>query len=300
MPLPFNRQLKVILGQEGVPGSQIGPPGWLYTENRIRFRVDMTTGGDPHKAKIEVWNPNRLTTAVLDGPLPFVQLWVAHGDVTLPAVPGIPRLIFAGKPSRDGVKIEKTGTDRVLTIDAKDGQYHYSRASVSFTSLAPVSYSAILAAACAQGLIPIGGIILAPDTIQTQGFAYSGSFRKLADQIAETTGSDWYIDNGLFYMVSRGVPRPGIAPVISSELGTLIGEPRKKDRGGIEVTALLTANMRPGMPFVVQAELPSTGPVPQLPGPPLTYVAKDVTMEGDNGWESPFYMTIRGKLPGVP
>jgi hypothetical protein len=280
----FGRRVVLSIGQAGVAGLALA-------DLRVAFRVSMSRGGNPHTASIRVWNPNPVTLALLEnGPLPTVSLAVGYGDPLLPGGgPGIPRLIFLGEVVRDGLTIGREGPDRIAEIEAQDSPGAYQLGRVALTFPTSVSLSAVVAAVVAQLLLPVGTIAVVPDVVLTQGGTFAGAARDVLDRIAASVNGDWWISDGVFFFVSpRGAPAPGLAPLFSSIQGNLIGTPKKKDRGAVEVKALLDASLRPGVPFVLESLF--------LKG---TYTASDVEFVGDSGFDTPFYVRATGELPGA-
>jgi hypothetical protein len=281
MPGVFERHVTVAIGQAGVAGVAL-------SKLRIAFLVNMNRGSNPHTASIRIWNPNPLTLALLEGPLPTVGLKVGYGDAQIPGGGVvIERSIFLGEVVKNGLQVEREGRDRIATIDASDTPSAYQSIRIALTFPTSITMSAVVASIAGHLLLPIGSIVVAPDVVLTQGGVFSGSARDILDRIAQSTNSDWWISDGVFFFGPKGAPVPSVAPVFSSLNGNLIGTPIKKDRGSIEVKALLDASMRPGSSFVVSSR--------SING---TYVASDVEFVGDSGYDTPFYVRITGKLPG--
>jgi len=278
----FGRRVELSLGQAGATGLKLA-------DLRVAFRVTMSKGRNPHDAEIRVYNPNPLSLALLEeGPLPTVRLAVGYGDPLLPGGgPGIPRQIFLGEVVRDGLRNERAGPDRIVEITAQDTPGAYQLGRVALTFPTSVTMSAVVAAIAAQLRLPVGVISVLPDVTLSQGGTFNGGARDVLDRIAASVNGDWWISDGVFYFTPSGAPVPGVAPLFSSIQGNLIGVPIKKDRGGVEILGLLDADMRPGGLFVVQSNAVNG-----------TYIATDVTFQGDSGFDQPFYVRVVGRLPG--
>jgi hypothetical protein len=159
---------------------------------------------------------------------------------------------------------------------------------VDLAFVVPTAMSVVVAAVAAQLALPIGLITVAPDVVLPNGGHFSGQARDVLDRIASSVNAAWWISDGVFFFAPRTTALPLPAPIISSILGNMIGAPKRKDRGGVEVRALLDATLRPGGTFVVVAD--------ELSG---TYIASDVIFEGDSGFDKQFYVTVTGRLPGA-
>jgi len=190
---------------------------------------------------------------------------------------------------RDGLRVERSGVDRIAEITAKDtpGAYQLGRVSLTFPS--PVTHSAVVAMIAGQLGLVVGGIMIPADVTLAQGGTFFGAATQFLDRIAATTNCDWWISDGVFFFVGKGAPAPGAsAPVFSSLAGNLIGTPIKRDRGKVEVKALLDATMRPGLTFSVVSE--------SIKG---SFIADSVEFTGDSGYDQPFYVRVIGRPPGT-
>lgn len=280
MPL-FGRQVTVTMGQAGAQGVAL-------SGLRVSFRVEMSQSSVPHGAKIRLWNPNPASIALLEsGPLPTVQLAVGYADPLQPSPTAIPRLIFTGDVVENGLTVQKQGPDRIVEIEAQDGGTAYQTARINVSFATPTTISAVVAAVAAQLQLPIGLIQVVPDLTLPNGGVFSGQARDVLDRLAATVGGAWWISDGVLFFAPTATPLALPVPTFSSTLGNLIGSPKKKDRGGVEVRALLDASLRPGGSFLLVSTT--------IGG---TYIASDVIFEGDSGFAAPFYVTTVGRLAG--
>ncbi len=276
----FGRVVVVELGQEGETGKR-------FVGLRTSFRVVHTRAASPNTLSMSMWNPNPITLALLDGPSPSVRLLVGYADAVAPDEPVVPRLIFTGQPVKNGRTVEKTGTDRILRIEAQDGGRQYREGRLDITIATPTTLSAVVALAGAVMGIPLGTVTLVPDVALTQGFVASGSARDVLDRIVLGANADWMIRDGVLHVIPVGAAVPGLAPLFSSETGTLIGQPIKRERGKVEIRALLNPALRPGSPFRVVSR--------SVKG---NFIAGDVVFVGDSGFDRPFYIeTIGSPIP---
>ncbi len=276
----FGRRVELSFGQAGQTGIAL-------PDLRTSFLVKMNKGSNAHSASIQLYNPSDISIAALEaGIRPTVQLKVGYGDPELPdGGLGLPRTIFIGEIVKDGLRIEREGTDRIVSIEAQDTPGAYQLARVALTFATPVNMTTVVTAIASSLAIPVGTILLgAGDVTLTQGGTFTGAARDVLDRIAATVNGRWWISDGVFNFLPDGVPLPGTAPQFSATTGNLVGIPIKKDRGGIEIKGLLDASMRPGLPFVVQST--------KING---TYIATDVEFIGDSGFDTPFYVRVIGK-----
>ena len=115
------------------------------------------------------------------------------------------------------------------------------------------------------------------------GLTLSGPSRDIMDNLAESVGADWYINDGAIQFTDQGEPATLTGPLFSVSNGNLIGSPSPKEDGVLQIVSLLDPSIRPGAAYAVESE--------QYSG---DYTARDVTFAGDSGYETPFYVTIIG------
>jgi hypothetical protein len=267
----FGRKVRLEFGTPGTTGK-------AFDDLRIGFRVDMSRESTPNKARIVAYNFNADSVALLQKPDAVIRLLVGYD---------VPRLIFEGNPIKHGVRQTHDGPDRILAIEAQDGGRAYQHARVDVSYAAQTSYRKVFdAVALATGL-PLGTVQV-PDGTFAQGLVLAGTARGALDTLAAATGCHWFIRDGVLHFLDADGDTGETAPVFSAKTGNLIGSPVPTD-DGLEVRALLDPSVRPGRKFKVEAR-EHTG----------VYVARDVTFEGDNGYETPFYVTTTGKayVPG--
>jgi hypothetical protein len=246
---------------------------------RVAFRVEMSRESVPNKARIVVWNLAPDSIATLQRPGAVVQLLVGYD---------IPRLIFQGNPVKNGVRLERQGPDRTLTIEAQDGGAAYQSARVNLT-FAPQTTSAQVFAALVAALGLPTGVVVVPPVVFPSGLTIAGTARDALDTLARATASHWYVRDGVLFYLPADAATPEAAVAFSAAAGTLIGSPTPSDKG-LEVKGLLDPAVRPGRPFVVESA--------QFRG---LYIARDVVFEGDSGYDLPFYVTATGRPPpGTP
>lgn len=265
MPI-FGRQVALIIGQEGGEGKS-------FSGFRVSFDVKSSTSSTPNKAVIEAYNLNAATLAMVQAPRAVVEVWAGYD---------VPRLIFRGNPTKDGVRREWRGRDSVLHIEAQDGGRAYKEARVNVAFSTPTTLEQVFDAVAAQLGLPLGTVRVPSGVTFPQGITLAGPAREVLDRLAASNVSEWYIRDGALQFLGAGDNTGEQAIVFSAEAGNLVGSPSPKDKG-IEVTGLLAPSLRPGKVFKVESR-DYTG----------FYTATDVTFRGDSGWEKPFYVVATG------
>lgn len=273
----FDRVVRIELGQPGSTGRSIDGL-------RIRFKVKFSKAPEPNTAAIDVYNPSAQTVSAARAGGAVFRLLAGYNGIS--GQPGTVRQVFKGTAVKNGIKVTKSGVDRILHIEAQDGGDVYRLANISLSISTEVTALDLLDAVLADLEIPRGLVSAPVDARWPQGITFQGRSRDLLDRIATTQNADWFIRDGAFYLMPRGTATTETAPVYSVKRRTLIGSPVQRDHGQVEVVALLDPGMRPGRQYVVESL------TDEING---TYVAGDVRMEGDSGYESAFYTTIQGR-----
>lgn len=267
----FGRRVVLQLGTAGGAGREI-------TDLRIGFSVTMSDSSEPNKGKVEVYNVGAWALAQMQAADAVVRLSVGYDSDG-----GVPRLIFQGNPIKGGVKLDRSGTDRILSIEAQDGGRAYTSSHVS-ESYATATTSAQLFNALAEAMgLPLGNVdAVAGGVSFPHGLALTGRAADQLDRVAAMSRAKWGIRDGALQVWASGGSTGETAVVFSAATGNLIGSPAVTDKG-VEITGLLAPTLRPGKPFrVVSADVNGD------------YVATDVEFKGDSGWASDFYVVAKG------
>jgi len=262
----FGRNVEIQFGRPGVVGKS-------HKDLRISFDVHMTRTAEPNTAAIQVYNLNDQSIAELQQKDVVVRLFAGYD---------IPKLVFEGNPIIGGIRPESGAVDRVLTIEAKDGgkAYRSARLEASFATQTSIR-QVFNAAATAMGL-PVG-VVQLPEGIRfPNGLTFSGPAREVLDRVANIADADWFIRDGAIVMLGKDSHTGEFAPVFSAKEKNLIGSPVITDTG-VDIVGLLDPSVRPGRKFRVRSR--------DVNG---DFIASDVQFVGDAGWDTPFYVKIKG------
>jgi len=244
---------------------------------RVSFAVTKTLKGEPNKATISVYglDPDTYQRLQARGRDLVVSLYAGHE---------IPGLVFRGNPVKDGVEYRLDSPERVLLIEAKDGYRAYSRARVKGSFSGEILVKDVVEKAAAQLGLPVSLIDVPGDMRLTQGLHMRGPAHRILDRLAQSTGSDWSIQNGTFQFLPKSKVRRNSGPLYSPDapLSNLIKRPVKKE-SGVELTVMLEPSLIPGDRFEIR-----DGEIPMFDG---VYKVKAVKHTGDN-WDQVFYTEI--------
>lgn len=249
----FDRSYSLRIGPSGLPGRE-------WTDLRVTFSVERSTGGKPNKAKVELTNPDKVSMRIIQATGAKLILHAGYGP--------FPSLIFDGDISPRGVVVEKTGPDRVVSIEAGDGEFAWATARFDYHFVGG-SNQAILArllSVTGWGLAPGDPL---PPVVYSNGVSFFGPARKAIKTLAEDAGVEFSIQDGnVLFLLPGSTTKDGVV-VLSPETG-LIGSP-KVSKKGLNVESLLNPGIRPGRLLSVVSET-ATG----------FYRARKVTHAGDS------------------
>lgn len=232
----FARQIRVEIGPPGRPGR-------AYNDLRVDFRVDHTSDPEPSSAKIEIYNLADESVAMAEQPDSVVRLLAGYD--------GAPRLLFTGNPIKGGVRLERRGPDKVLSIEAQDGGRAYQTGHIALARAGEIAARSLILDAATQMGLPVARLTLGASKTM-RDYAYSGPARQMLDELTRSTGSEWSIVDGTLVVSPIGRAAPEIAIVFSTGNGNLVGSPSPTDEG-VEITGLLEPSMRPRRRFIVQS-----------------------------------------------
>ncbi len=264
----FGRQIKVVLGRSGAGGREI-------TDLRMAAKIELSRTSTPNPSRVQIWNPRQDTVESMQRPDSVIEVYAGYSS---------PILIARGNPIKDGVTEEKSGPTRILTIEFSDGGQAFAAARVNRTFAANATLQQIFTE-CTNALgLPLGAATVDLSTRLPYGFTATGQASTVMDKIVNSIGANWFIRDGVVQIVPVGESTGEPAVLFASRLKNLIGEPRKKSGGKIEITALVNPGIRPGKPFRVESRDVNRD-----------YIADDVTFMVDNWQGGDFIVRIVGR-----
>ena len=208
----WKRVANVIIGKSG--------SGLLVSDNRIKFEINKTVDAIPNSATILIYNLNSDNETRIRDEFTEVILNAGYADA--------PKLAFRG--SIINVSRFRDGNDRVVEIQAGDGDRDYRLSTVQATLAAGTKNAQIIDRVIGSFSSTIRGAMQIPDVARIRGKVISGNSRDVMDALAQETGSHWSIQDGELQVISVSDVKPGIAVVVNSETG-MLGAPEWNDRG---------------------------------------------------------------------
>ena len=223
-----------------------GPPssqGKRFEASRISFKVKRTSDGKPNKCSIQLYNPNPDTVTLVQDRRAIVRLFGGYDFAWQ---------LFQGNPIKDGVSIERSGPDRILSIEAQDGKHGLSkRINLNFST--NTKLSDVLQAVSEQSGLGLGFVADLEDVDLPYGIHMDGSPKEVLERLATMSDAEFSVQDGAIQVVKTANDTGEPAVLLSVKNGNLLKVARK-DKGRITATALLNGTIRPGRRFVVQSE----------------------------------------------
>lgn len=267
----MSQYLRQVEVQFGRPGEE----GVAFRGLRVNFDVELTRDSSPNSGVIRVYGLGEDGVAFAQRDETVVRLRVGYDQ---------PYLLFQGNPVDGGVKLSAEGTERVLSVEAQEGGFALKRTPISLSYSEKISLEAVARDVAEEMGLALGAFRFPEGELRIiNGRVFNGQAGRILDQITESTGSDWSIQQGALQVLPEGEDTGRQALKFSADNGNLIGSPRPKDEG-VEVKGLIAPSLRPGDRFVVDSR--------QTNG---IYRARDVRHHGDSGYQRPFYTTVTAR-----
>ena len=275
-----NRIVQVEIGKQG-------GEGLLLTNHRIDFTILYSSAsGEPPKSTVKIYNPPPGLVQDLrsDGDN-FLRLSAGYGGTASP--------IFAGRPVRTGLKMSQTGADWVLEVKALSGGDAYRSARVSESLGGSASFKGLVQDVIEGAGLAVGTLDLEQAPRDVPRMVFEGSSFRLLERLATLARCEIEFDGTTVHFLQSGVGIPEgteSVPVLSSENGTLIGQPVETEKG-LTVRGLMLPDMRVGRRFQVKYFDPYAGEKVTV-----VMIAKEVQFKGST-WTNDFYVDLIGHTP---
>lgn len=227
---------------------------------RVAFEIERSVRPTPGKAVVRIWNLARDHQAQIEQ--------AAGGQVVIEAghrsARGLVQL-FRGELVRarggdQALRSTRDGLDVVTRIEARDGGRAYQGARISQSFEPGVSVATVLRA-CADSLgVGEGNLrdalaaqLEAGGDRYPEGTILSGQAAHELTRILDGLGMRWSVQHGALQVLRVGRAMPAQAVRLTPGTG-LVGSPEVGTRGRVKVRALLSADIAPGRPVVLESE----------------------------------------------
>lgn len=220
----------------------------VITNLRISFEVTKSTRSYPNIARIDIYNPNQETIALIDNEDPLIVLSAGYENNV--------GLIFRGR--KRNTFINKQSEDRVITIYAADGGKDWEDAIYNKTATENLKLKDIVLELFNSfnetGDVTIGsieGIDIPADKLLGQSL--SGSSKDILDMLAQDYGFQWSIQDGELVLTEDNQPLTSLESVLVSQSTGMIGSPTVTEIGA-DINSLMNPNLLPNRLFTIQSE----------------------------------------------
>ncbi len=222
------RRYQLIVGAQG---SGLSIDNLSQAGLRLQFEITKSLMKEPNQAKITIFNLNDDHVS---------QIEDEYTDVVFSAgYDGNVKLIYSGNTQY--VSHYRDGLDMLTELVCGDGDRGFRNAYVNKT-FASGSTDAQVVDYCAKQLGVRKGATQLPDTGFLRGRTYSGMAHETLDEIAQTNGCNWSIQDGVLQMVrTDSMLDQETAVVLSVDTGLL--EAAERTDKGIKAKCLLNASI---------------------------------------------------------
>jgi len=265
----FGRKVYCVIGKAGEQGV-------IVDGLRISFAVEKTARRHPNKAKIAIFNLNKTTAAAVTDAQDRLQIQLFAGYESTAV-----SMIFQGEIRRGQAKTETSGTDRITTIEASDGGDLYRESRIN-TTIVDASGKQLIDAISKS----FGVKIKLPDDVLQEALAkrfdsitLTGRSADVLDNLADSFGFVWFLEDGALKIVSRDGDTGEIAVLLTPDTGLISAAVQTSK--GINGESLLNSGIRPRRIIEIRTE--------DVKG---FFRVQSVELKGDSGYAKPFYTSF--------
>ena len=218
--------------------------GTKQFKTRIAFEIKKDDESDPNKAKISIYNLSADSRSYLENTDEQMRLEAGYqGDIGI---------IFWGDIADKGVKHERKGGDIITTLQCGDGLTELQSAHIECSFKEGSTCQQIVDEALAKiGLhIAVKSGDLSKQYVN--GKSFSGTVKKLLDQITKYCGLTWNTQNNSVQIYPSDGSATQYAVLLNAGTG-LIGMPSKTENG-IMARSLLNYRLNPGGRFKLETK----------------------------------------------
>lgn len=273
--MAFGRLIEVSIGPAGSLGTQI-------TEQRISFVVDKVQSDTPNKCTLDIYNLSDDTITKVAKVGNKVILRAGYEDE------GGVKSLFFGDTTR-AIRV-KDQTEKILKIEAFDGQTNLTETNVSLSYFPGISADVVTQDIISLIGLPLGNIITPTGSVYRHGFSFVGKAKDALNSVLFRVGRFFSVQNEQIIILELGEISRSTGLKITPNSG-LINEPKLLDdlKSGqsaddvpkrYEVDTLLLPQLVPGANVIIESS--------QVNG---TFKIEDATFKGDN-FEGEFVTTI--------
>lgn len=267
----------------------------IIKQLRVNFEITKSVLSFPNLCRLDIYNPNGDTLAVLQKKFTKIVLNAGYG--------GNLRLLFKGEIRN--VFQSRNGVDRITTIYAGDGERDWQNATFNKTFTENITISSAIEEVLKSFKEVTTGVINGLPQIadKLRGQTLSGSSKDILDNFSDEYGFNWSIQDGEIIITPVESPLEGDEAVLVNSATGMVGSPTVTEIGA-DVVTLLNPKMLPNKAFKIES-LNADIQLGNLffrgvkrTSAEGTYKIQEVTFRGDSR-EGEWVSTVKGRLINV-
>lgn len=232
---------------------------------RVAFDIERTSHATPNKAVVKLWNLTRDQQALIERATD-AQLVVEAGHSQSRGLEQLFRgHVFrarggTGAQARSIRTTTEGRVDAITHVEGRDGgaEFQQQRVAASFD---PGSSAADVVRTCAEALgVGIGNtneaiaevVAAGGDATFPEGTVLSGTASRELTRILASFGLRWSVQHEALQVLRVGEPLRTEAVLLTTRTG-LVGEPEPCTRGRVRARSILTPDLAPGRPVVLES-----------------------------------------------
>jgi len=214
----FDRQARVVIGEGGGPGFEIGAAASNGIPIHIKFSFEKADVESPNTGKVTVWNLSKEHLNELEKQDCVVIVKAGYGD----------NITEAFKGTVTHASTSKEGADRMTEIELASNMVELRDTSFSVSYAEGTRTDVIYQEIAAQMGLPlsISPTAMAAPTLLSAGFSFVGSSKNLLNRLSRMDGINWTIQDGIIQLFKESEPISTNCYELNAGSG-LIGMPKR-------------------------------------------------------------------------
>lgn len=244
----YLREAELIVGPKvTVTNGPVEPVDARVFRTRINFEVSQDASGNANKGKIKVYNLSEESRTFLEKKNLVCFLRVGYESS------GLSTLFFGDIDEKNGIHVERSGPDIITTIEAGDAEKTIRETNIQIGLAKGAKNTQIIDQAAKKLLVSTAFKTTIKSITYQNGFSYSGSVKKLLNELGTQAGFQWSVQNGELLILGPKETDKQEAVFVSKETG-LIGFPTKT-QDKVEFISLLNPKIRPGRAVRLESQI---------------------------------------------
>lgn len=214
----FDRQARVVIGESGGAGAEIGAAAANGIPIHINFSFEKADVESPNTGKVKIWNLSKEHLNELERQDCIVIVKAGYADYITEA--------FKGTVTH--ASTSKEGADRMTEIELASNMVELRDTSFSVSYTEGTRTDVIYQEIAAQMGLPmsISPTAMENPTLLSGGFSFVGSSKNLLNRLSRMDGINWTIQDGIIQLFKENEPISTNCYELNAGSG-LIGMPKR-------------------------------------------------------------------------